>query len=54
MSKLSPLLALVLIALVGTALTRAQMPAKASLTVKTKMSIGGKKIELSRKRWSIA
>ena len=49
MPKLSLALAFVLAALVGAA--NGQAPAKSSLIVKTKMTIGGKKVELSRKRF---
>ncbi|MFL6374007.1 MAG: hypothetical protein ACJ73D_05000 [Pyrinomonadaceae bacterium] len=51
MRKLSLFLTLVLAALVGAAGGQAQAPVKASVTVKTKMTIGGKKVELSRKRF---
>ena len=49
MRKLSLVLALALAALVGAA--SGQAPARSSLIVKTKMTIGGKKVELSRKRF---
>lgn len=51
MSKPSLVLTIVLAALVGAVGGGAQAPARASLTLKTKMSIGGKKVELSRKRF---
>jgi hypothetical protein len=51
MSKLSLVLAIALAALVGVVNGHAQAPAKSSLIVKTKMTIGGKKIDLSRKRF---
>jgi len=51
MSKLSLVLAIALAALVGATEARAQSPAKSSLILKTKMTIAGKKVELSRKRF---
>jgi hypothetical protein len=51
MSKLSLVLACLLAALVGAGRGQAQTPAKASLIIKTKMTIGGKKVDLSRKRF---
>ena len=51
MSKLSLVLAITLAALVGAGQTSAQTPARSSLIVKTKMTIAGKKVELSRKRF---
>jgi len=51
MSKLSLVLAIALAALVTGQQVSAQASAKSSLVLKTKMSIGGKKVELSRKRF---
>lgn len=52
MSKLSPLLAIFLASLVGVATGNAQpAPAKASLTVKTQLTIDGTKYKVLRKRF---
>jgi hypothetical protein len=51
MPKFSLLFALALAALVGAGQASAQAPAKSSLVIKTKMTIGGKKVDLSRKRF---
>ncbi len=51
MFKLSLVLAITLAALVGAGVGSAQAPAKSSLIIKTKMSIAGKKVDLSRKRF---
>src|SRR6476469_7518824 len=51
MSKLSLVLTVALAGLVGVPQASAQAPAKSSLVVKTKITIAGKKVELSRKRF---
>jgi len=51
MPKLSVVIAFVLASLVGAANASAQGQAKSAIVVKTKMTIAGKKVDLSRKRF---